>query len=130
MSTGASSEGVEICVGERRDDAGDRWFLIPNARMIQVRYRSHATYSRQPRQVRKEATVTGSYVCSESPVPDLFLFHSNTPKVPKPPITWFYVLLPLFSQEMPFRLIYRVRSRGRPTRGETWTVAILPLLTT
>jgi hypothetical protein len=46
---------------------------IVNARMIQVRYRSHATYSRQPRQVRKEATVTGSYVCSESPVPD-FIF--------------------------------------------------------
>ncbi len=42
-----------------------------NARMIQVRHRSHATYSRQPRQVRKEATVTGSCVCSEFPVPDL-----------------------------------------------------------
>jgi len=35
-----------------------------NARMIQVRHRSHATYSRQPRQVRKEATVTSSCVCS------------------------------------------------------------------
>ena len=41
--------------------------------MIQVRHRSHATYSRQPRQVRKEATVTGSCVCSGSPVPGLFL---------------------------------------------------------
>src|SRR5258708_28708835 len=41
------------------------------ARMIQVRHRSHATYSRQPRQVRKEATVTGSCVCSGSPVPGL-----------------------------------------------------------
>ena len=51
---------------------GDRWFLIANAKMIQVRHRSHATYSRQPRQVRKEATVTGSCVCSEFPVPDLF----------------------------------------------------------
>jgi len=40
--------------------------------MIQVRHRSHATFSRQPRQVRKEATVTGSCVCSEFPVPDLF----------------------------------------------------------
>jgi hypothetical protein len=40
--------------------------------MIQVRHRSHATYSRQPRQVRKEATVTGSCVCSESPVPGYF----------------------------------------------------------
>jgi len=43
------------------------------ARMIQVRHRSHATYSRQPRQVRKEATVTGSCVCSGSPVSGLFL---------------------------------------------------------
>ena len=58
---------------------GDRWFPIPNARMIQVRYRSHATYSRQPRQVRKEATVTGSYVCSEFPVPDL-VFSTATPQ--------------------------------------------------
>ena len=29
-----------------------------------VRYRPRATHSRQPRQVRKEATVTGSCVCS------------------------------------------------------------------
>ena len=43
-----------------------------NVRMIQVRHRSHATYSRQPRQVRKEATVTGSCVCSECPVSDFF----------------------------------------------------------
>src|SRR4051812_22280816 len=42
-----------------------------DARIILVRHRSHATFSRQPRQVRKEATVTGSDVCSESPVPDL-----------------------------------------------------------
>ncbi len=42
-------------------------------RMIQVRHRSHATHSRQPRQVRKEATVTGSCVCSGSPVPGLIL---------------------------------------------------------
>src|SRR4030088_1104725 len=40
--------------------------------MIQVRHRSDAPHSRHPRQVRKEATVTGSCVCSESPVPDLF----------------------------------------------------------
>src|SRR5260370_965713 len=45
---------------------------IANAKMIQVRHRSYATYSRQPRQVRKEATVTGSCACSEFPVPDLF----------------------------------------------------------
>ena len=29
-----------------------------------VRHRFRATFSRQPRQVRKEATVTGSFVCS------------------------------------------------------------------
>jgi hypothetical protein len=44
--------------------------------MIQVRHRSHATHSRQPRQVRKEATVTGSCVCSGSPVSGLF-FHQT-----------------------------------------------------
>jgi hypothetical protein len=46
-----------------------------NARMIQVRHRSYATHSRQPRQVRKEATVTGSCVCSEVPVPGLFVLY-------------------------------------------------------
>ena len=51
------------------------WF----ARMIQVRHRSHATYSRQPRQVRKEATVTGSCVCSESPVPGYFFVQEMVP---------------------------------------------------
>src|SRR6266404_5485590 len=34
-----------------------------------VRHRFRATFSRQPRQVRKEATVTGSFVCSGAPVP-------------------------------------------------------------
>ena len=53
-----------------------RMLLRTNARMIQVRHRSHATYSRQPRQVRKEATVTGSCVRSESPVPG-FIFSSG-----------------------------------------------------
>ena len=37
-----------------------------------VRHRFRATFSRQPRQVRKEATVTGSFVCSGPPVPDFF----------------------------------------------------------
>src|ERR1700683_4902636 len=50
-----------------------------NARIIQVRHRSYATHSRQPRQVRKEATVTGSCVCSESPVPGLFCFATLFP---------------------------------------------------
>src|SRR5438128_719102 len=48
---------------------------ITNVKIKAVRHQSHATYSRQPRQVRKEATVTGSYVCSGSPVPDLLLSH-------------------------------------------------------
>src|SRR5271167_2916180 len=47
------------------------------ARIIQVRHRSHATYSRQPRQVRKEATVTGSCVCSGVPVPGLFILRTS-----------------------------------------------------
>src|SRR5271154_5118734 len=38
-----------------------------------VRHRFRATFSRQPRQVRKEATVTGSFVCRGSPVPDFCL---------------------------------------------------------
>ena len=42
-----------------------------------VRYRSRATHSRQPRQVRKEATVTGSCVCSGSPVPGFFRLVSH-----------------------------------------------------
>src|SRR5205807_10028697 len=46
----------------------------PDARIILVRHRSHATFSCQPGQVRKEATVTGSDVCSESPVSGLFFF--------------------------------------------------------
>lgn len=50
---------------------------IPDVRMNPVRHRSRATYSRQPRQVRKEATVTGSCVCSEPPVPGFF--HNNLP---------------------------------------------------
>ena len=37
--------------------------------ICRVRHRFRATFSRQPRQVRKEATVTGSFVCSGSPVP-------------------------------------------------------------
>jgi len=45
----------------------------PNVKMTAVRHRSRATFSRQPRQVRKEATVTGSFVCSEVPVPG-FIF--------------------------------------------------------
>jgi hypothetical protein len=44
-----------------------------NAKIIKVRHRSRATYSRQPRQVRKEATVTGSCVCSGPPVPGFFV---------------------------------------------------------
>jgi len=48
--------------------------MVPkvDGKLIRVRYRSYATSSRQPRQVRKEATVTGSYVCSGFPVPGFF----------------------------------------------------------
>src|SRR5579864_638932 len=46
---------------------------LTNGKLTRVRYRSHATHSRQPRQVRKEATVTSSGVCSGFPVPGFFL---------------------------------------------------------
>src|SRR5271167_4971641 len=53
-----------------------------NAKMNSVRHRSYATYSRQPRQVRKEATVTGSCVCSGPPVPGLiFLLRTFSPNL-------------------------------------------------
>ncbi len=47
---------------------------VPRFHMLifRVRHRFRATFSRQPRQVRKEATVTGSFVCSGAPVPDFF----------------------------------------------------------
>ena len=41
--------------------------------ICRVRHRFRATFSRQPRQVRKEATVTGSFVCSGAPVPGFCL---------------------------------------------------------
>ena len=48
-----------------------------NVRIEEVRHRSRATHSRQPRQVRKEATVTGSCVCSGPPVPGFFVCVSS-----------------------------------------------------
>ena len=72
--------------------------LLGFARMIQVRHRSHATYSRQPRQVRKEATVTGSCVCSGSPVPGLLDISSRLDPN-------FTESLQLFAQELPDLLI-------------------------
>src|SRR5215471_6123383 len=98
-------------------DRGFRLWAIVNARMNQVRYRSHATYSRQPRQVRKEATVTGSCVCSEVPVPDLFL-NKKPSVVSEPLITGFYTPLPLFSQELSSRTIYRNKKLRLNVRGE------------
>jgi hypothetical protein len=47
---------------------------VRDVKMLEVRHRSRATSSRQPRQVRKEATVTGSCVCSGVPVPGLISF--------------------------------------------------------
>jgi len=61
-------------LGEKLSLEGDRairFFGGFKTQMLRwrVRHRSHATPSRQPRQVRKEATVTGSCVCSGLPVP-------------------------------------------------------------
>lgn|GEM_PF-1573641 len=39
-----------------------------------VGHRSYAMKPRQPRQVRKEATVTGRFVCSELPVSGFNVF--------------------------------------------------------
>src|SRR4051794_30294743 len=50
-----------------------------DARIVSVRHRSHATHSRQPRQIRKEATVTGSCVCSEFPVSGFYFYLFSTP---------------------------------------------------
>ena len=69
LSSCTKSHASFACRGKGTAVRAD--FLV---RMIPVRHRSRATYSRQPRQVRKEATVTGSCVCSEPPVPDLFVF--------------------------------------------------------
>src|SRR5882762_1627304 len=52
--------------------------LAADGRIDQVRHRFHATSSRQPRQVRKEATVTGSCLCSGPPVSGFFLFASRS----------------------------------------------------
>src|ERR1700687_2635502 len=42
--------------------------------ICRVGHRFRATFSRQPRQVRKEATVTVSFVCSGAPVPGFLFF--------------------------------------------------------
>src|SRR3984893_1037951 len=76
---GGDGERESTMIAVRCSHTGGAAVPVPqslNARIIQVRHRSHATYSRQPRQVRKEATVTGSCVCSGVPVPGLiFAFH-------------------------------------------------------
>jgi hypothetical protein len=54
--------------------------VFPDLLLIcRVRHRFRATFSRQPRQVRKEATVTGSFVCSGPPVPDFHYLRRASP---------------------------------------------------
>ncbi len=55
----------------RLHDKVSRWPPVFTGLLLRcrVRHRFRATFSRQPRQVRKEATVTGSFVCSGAPVP-------------------------------------------------------------
>ena len=89
------------------------WNLCGFARMIPVRHRSHATYSRQPRQVRKEATVTGSCVCSGFPVPGLFLSSLANPACQ----SGFTHNLQLFAQEAPRRLILSSKGWQTIARG-------------
>jgi len=64
-----------------------------DVRIEQVRHRSRATHSRQPRQVRKEATVTSSCVCSGSPVSDFFVSRKSV----QSPAEQLNSLLPAFS---------------------------------
>src|SRR6185369_13873381 len=65
-------------------------------RIDEVGHRSYATSSRQSRQVRKEATVTGSSVCSGSPVSGFILPGSIT------------------SPDSPFRALPAIRSGKTP----------------
>ena len=58
----------------RREGKGT-FVPMTGGKLLRVRYRSRATRSRQPRQVRKEATVTSSCVCSGFPVPGFFSSH-------------------------------------------------------
>src|SRR5438093_4212432 len=54
---------------------------------------TRATFSRQSRQVRKEATVTGSCVCSGFPVPGLFLHSNQAGRISgRPALTLFSLL--------------------------------------
>jgi len=50
-----------------------------DGKIERVRHQSRATSSRQPRQVRKEATVTGSCVCSGSLVPGFSISRGVSP---------------------------------------------------
>jgi len=62
--------------------------MVPAAggKLLRVRYRPRATHSRQPRQVRKEATVTSSGVCSGIPVPGFFYFCDGFGGRGRPPL--------------------------------------------
>jgi hypothetical protein len=68
-----------------------------DVRIEQVRHRSRATHSRQPRQVRKEATVTSSCVCSGSPVSGFFISLKSVRKSIQGPAEQLNSLVPTFS---------------------------------
>ena len=65
------------CEGNARiEETGAAFPVFRNLLLrCRVRHRFRATFSRQPRQVRKEATVTGSFVCSGAPVPGFLFCH-------------------------------------------------------
>ena len=68
-----------------------------DVRIEQVRHRSRATHSRQPRQVRKEATVTSSCVCSGSPVSGFLVLLKSVQKSIQRPAEQLNSLLSAFS---------------------------------
>ena len=82
--------------------------------MIRVGHRSYATQSRQSRQVRKEATVTGSCVCSGQPVSGLFCLRQPPHPGTKPYVT----PLPL-----PFRLLIANNSSRARSASRTASVS-------
>src|SRR5215467_4760034 len=99
--------------GKRRDRARNprsHDVSVANGKMIWVRHRSHATYSRQPRQVRKEATVTGSCVCSEAPVPGFFF--PQTPRLLNLRYPVLHSFTYSFRRKVPFGPSIEVKGRN------------------
>ena len=114
--------------------------MVPssNGKLLRVRYRSHATHSRQPRQVRKEATVTSSGVCSGFPVPGFFV-GAHSACVPETSATcvaerfYMFAARGLLGKQRPSdwgfecnRLVARVTRSDDVTKEETVAPRLFP----